>query len=111
MKDPDAHITDQEQYLKRKRARYALHQHMTKMKKKETLWQFLTRPTGFGRTSWTSFTIIAAFVIGMAWYALFSGSEETAARWASGGFAVAITAIMAWGTWKNFKEETSRRAK
>ena len=110
MKDPDAYITDLETYLKRKRARYALHQRAMKMKKKkETLWQFLTRPTGFGRTSWTSFITIAAFVIGMAWYALFSGSEETAARWVSGGFAVAITAIMAHGTLKNFREENKSK--
>lgn len=70
--------------------------------KKKTLLRFLFSPTGFGRTSWTSFTIIAAFVLGMAWFALFSGSEETAARWVSGGFAVAITAVMTYGTWRNY---------
>lgn len=72
------------------------------MKTNETLWQFLTRPTGFGRTSWTSFAAIATMVGLMAWYALFSGSDETAARWVSGVFAVAITAIMVRGTWRNF---------
>lgn len=72
------------------------------MKKKETLWQFLTRPTGFGRTSWTSFAAIVTMVGLMAWYALFSGSEDTVARWVSGFFAVSITAIMARGTWRNF---------
>lgn len=30
MKDPDAHITDREKYLKMKQARYALHQHVTR---------------------------------------------------------------------------------
>lgn len=75
------------------------------MKKKETLWQFLTRPTGFGRTSWTEFTIILLAVAGMTWYALFSGSDETAARWVSGVFAVAITAIMVGGTWNNYKRD------
>lgn len=72
------------------------------MMRKETLWQFLTRPTGFGRTSWTEFVLILLAVGGMAWYALFSGSDETAARWVSGIFAVAITAIMVRGTWRNF---------
>lgn len=105
MKDPDAHITDQEKYLKRKQARYALHQHMAKMKKKETLWQFLTRPTGFGRTSWPSFAVIVVAVGLMAWYALFGGGDETAARLTSGGFAVGIAAIVAHGTLKNYREE------
>lgn len=66
------------------------------------LLQFLFSPTGFGRTSWTSFVLIASFVLGMAWFALFSGSEETAARCVSGIFAVIISAVMAWGTWRNF---------
>ena len=109
MKDPDAHITDLETYLKRKRARYALHQHMANMKKKETLWQFLTRPTGFGRTSWPSFAVIVVAVGLMVWYALFSGVGETAARLTCGGFAVGITVIMAHGTWKNFKEENKSK--
>ena len=110
MKDPDAHITDRETYLKRKRARYALHQRAMKMKKKkETLWQFLTRPTGFGRTSWPSFAAIATMVGLMVWYALFSGVGETAARLTSGGFAVGITVIMAHGTLKNFREENKSK--
>ena len=75
------------------------------MKKKETLWQFITRPTGFGQTSWSSFTVIAVAVGLMVWYALFSGSEETAARWVVGSFAAAITAIMAYGTWRNFNDK------
>lgn len=75
------------------------------MKNKETLWQFLTRPTGFGRTSWATFVMIAVAVGLMVWYALFSGSDETAARWVSGSFAVAITAIMVGGTWNNYKRD------
>lgn len=75
------------------------------MKNRETLWQFLTRPTGFGRTSWPSFAMIVVAVGLMVWYALFSGSEETAARWVSGIFAVAITAIMVGGTWNNYKRD------
>lgn len=75
------------------------------MKTKETLWQFLTRRTGFGRTSWPSFAMIVVAVGLMVWYALFSGSEETAARWVSGIFAVAITAIMVGGTWNNYKRD------
>lgn len=72
------------------------------MKNKETLWQFLTRPTGFGKTSWPTFAAICVAVGLMAWYALFSGSEDTAARVVSGGFAVAITAVMTYGTWRNY---------
>lgn len=109
MKDPDAHITDKEKYLKRKQARYALHQRTMKMKKKETLWQFLTRPTGFGRTSWPSFAAIATMVGLMTWYALFGGGNETAARLTCGGFAVGITAIMAHGTWKNYRDENKSK--
>lgn len=71
--------------------------------KRKTLCSFLFSRTGFGRTSWPSFAAIATMVGLMTWYALFSGSEETAARWVSGGFAVFITAIMAWGTWRNYK--------
>ena len=71
--------------------------------KKKTLLQFLFSRTGFGKTSWTSFVLIASFVLGMAWYALFSGADEPLARWVAGGFAVSITAVMAYGTWRNFK--------
>ena len=65
--------------------------------------QSLFSPTGFGRTGWVAFAAILLFVLGMAWYALFSGVDEPLARWVSGGFAVAITAVMAYGTWRNFK--------
>lgn len=71
--------------------------------KQKTLLRFLFSPTGFGRTSWTSFTAIIVMVGLMTWYALFGGSDEIAARWVSGGFAVFISAIMAWGTWRNYK--------
>lgn len=70
--------------------------------KKRTLFEFLFSRTGFGRTSWTEFVLIAGAVMGMAWYAIFSGSDEVAARWVSGIFAVLISAVMAWGTWRNF---------
>lgn len=70
--------------------------------KKRTLFEFLFSRTGFGRTSWTSFVLIASFVLGMAWFALFSGSEETAARCVSGFFAVLISAVMVYGTWRNY---------
>ncbi len=75
------------------------------MKTKETLWQFLTRRTGFGRTSWYEFAVIFTGVGLMAWYALFSGSDELLARWVVGSFAVAITAIMVRGTWNNYKRD------
>lgn len=71
--------------------------------KRKTLCQFLFSRTGFGRTSWPAFAAITTMVGLMAWYALFSGSEEMAARVVSGFFAVFITAIMAWGTWRNYK--------
>lgn len=71
--------------------------------KPKTLCSFLFSRTGFGRTSWTSFAAIATMVGLMTWYALFGGGDETAARWVSGGFAVGITAIMARGTWRNYK--------
>ena len=70
--------------------------------KKKTLFHFLFSCTGFGKTSWISFAVILLAVLVMAWFALFSGSEETAARCVSGIFAVIISAVMAWGTWRNF---------
>lgn len=73
------------------------------MKKKETLWQFLTRPTGFGKTSWTEFVAILTAVVLMYTYALAGPEGEGLARWCLGIMATLITAIMARGTWRNFK--------
>ena len=70
--------------------------------KKRTLFEFLFSRTGFGKTSWISFAVILLAVLGMAWYALFSGADEPLARWVSGGFAAAITAVMTYGTWRNY---------
>lgn len=73
------------------------------MENKKTLLHFLFSRTGFGRTSWSSFAAIAIMVGMMVWYALFSGSDDTPARIVVGLFAISITCIMAYGTYRNFK--------
>lgn len=66
----------------------------------ETFLQFLTRRTGFGKTSWVQFAFIALPVLCLLVVGI--------ATWGDGGwvavlFAAAIVAVMVYGTWRNFK--------
>lgn len=65
---------------------------------KQTKW---IHKGGIGRTGWTEFAIIAAFVVALALTALFS--DEPAVRWAAGTFAVLIPAVFVYGTSRNIK--------
>ena len=73
--------------------------------KKETLFQYLTRRTGFGRTPWFLFVIILAWILGLAYVAVAHG--DPVIRGVCGAFSVAIALIMAGGTWENFKRDSN----
>ena len=70
----------------------------------ETFLDFITRPTGFGKTSWPQFALImtcVAFLLGIG-----------IGTWGEGGwvavvFAAAIVAVLMWGTWRNFNGKSA----
>jgi hypothetical protein len=66
----------------------------------ETFLQFCTRPSGFGRTPWWGFVTIQAFVIMLAFAGLWTWPES---GWVAIAFAVAIEAVLFYGTWMNWK--------
>jgi hypothetical protein len=67
----------------------------------ETFLQFITRRTGFGKTSWWSFTIIQAFVI-LGFYLSIETCPEPG-WWITLVTSTCIEAILWIGTYRNWK--------
>lgn len=67
--------------------------------RRETFREFLTRPTGFGRTHWVLFSIIQTLVLTMLIYGV--------ATFASGGWvavlmAIVVDGLLVFGSWMNY---------
>ena len=69
--------------------------------KHETFFQYLTRPTGFGRTSWVAFALIQSMVI-----AMISAGAATIdeAGWVAFIMAAAIEAVLFGMSYRNYKQ-------
>ena len=68
--------------------------------RRETFWEFITRPSGFGRTGWWKFALIVVLVV--------LGCVYGAITWGDGGgwaitFAVLVVTWVIIGTVGNFK--------
>lgn len=79
---------------------------MTKMTnqpqpKRETFFQYLTRPTGFGRTSWVAFALIQSMVIAMISAGVATINE---AGWVAFIMAAAIEAVLFGMSYVNYKQ-------
>jgi|JI10StandDraft_1071094.scaffolds.fasta_scaffold249290_5 uncharacterized membrane protein len=68
-----------------------------------TIWQYITRKDGFGRTSWLMFALIASAIVFMGITAF--TADEVAVRWVCGIFAVLVAAIMIGGTLNNYNRD------
>ena len=67
---------------------------------KESFFDYCFRPTGFGKTSWSAFTLLQMIAIG----GIFGGIST----WSDGGWSAVvmvavIEAVLVFGTWMNFK--------
>jgi hypothetical protein len=67
--------------------------------RRETFAEYLTRPTGFGRTSWTAFVFIQAMCIAL----IVTGSVT----WSDGGWvavamALLVEGVLVWQSWLNY---------
>jgi hypothetical protein len=71
------------------------------MKQNETFFQYLTRPTGFGRTSWTAFALIQSMVIAMISAGAATINE---AGWVAFIMATAIEAVLFGMSYVNYKQ-------
>lgn len=72
------------------------------------LRDYLTRKSGFGRTGWTEFTVIASAILLMAGYAVIGPEDEVAARWFVGGMALMVSAVMIGGTINNYRRDNKK---
>ena len=61
--------------------------------RRERFWEFLTLPTGFGKTSWPSFALIQIACL------TFIATLDPVGI----GAAIAIEGVLMYGTWSNFK--------
>jgi hypothetical protein len=75
---------------------------MSKMKQNETFFQYLTRPTGFGRTSWVAFALIQSMVIAMISAGVATINE---AGWVAFIMAAAIEAVLVGMSYVNYKQQ------
>lgn len=69
---------------------------------KETFRQFITRPSGFGKTPWILFYIISvlcAVLVAVSGYNYWRGD---AYPWVAGAFGVGIYGLLWFGTWMNY---------
>lgn len=71
--------------------------------RRETFMEYLTRPTGFGRTSWPQFALIQACCIAL----VVAGT----ATWSDGGWvacamAATIEAVLVWQSYRNYTGKT-----
>ena len=72
-----------------------------KGKRRETFLQYLTRPTGFGRTSWLAFALIQWMVI-----AIISAGVATIheAGWVAFIMAAAIEGVLVGMSYRDYKQ-------
>lgn len=75
----------------------------------ETLHDYLTRKTGFGRTHWFWAILIALFII--LWLCLSITNYPEPWWWVPGAIAVGMFAIVIGGTLHNWKTDRARAAK
>jgi hypothetical protein len=71
------------------------------MKQNETFFQYLTRPTGFGRTSWVAFALIQSMVIAMISAGVATINET---GWVAFIMAAAIEAVLFGMSYVNYKQ-------
>lgn len=71
--------------------------------KGETFGKYLTRPTGFGRTSWTAFALIQSMVIAMISAGAATINE---AGWVAFVMAAAIEAVLFGMSYRNYTGQT-----
>lgn len=64
--------------------------------------KFITRRTGFGRTSWYAFALIQLMCFCIVAGGVLTWKEN---GWVSIVMAVAIELTLLYGTWKNYKGE------
>ena len=69
--------------------------------RRETFFEYLTRPTGFGRTSWVAFALIQSMVI-----AMISAGAATIdeAGWVAFIMGAAIEAVLFGMSYMNYKQ-------
>jgi len=71
--------------------------------KGETFGEYLTRPTGFGRTSWTAFTIIQSACAIMI---VVGANTWGAGGWVAVTMAGAIEAVLVGMSYRNYTGQT-----
>lgn len=71
--------------------------------RRETFLEYLTRPTGFGRTSWVAFAFIQAMVIGIVSAGVATIDE---AGWVAFVMAAAIEAVLVIWSHRNYTGKT-----
>ena len=71
--------------------------HFPKDVRPERFIEYLTLPTGFGRTGWWSFALIQAMCIGMVSFGAMDGG------WIAIASVFVIECVLVFGTWMNFK--------
>jgi hypothetical protein len=69
--------------------------------KRETFFQYLTRSTGFGRTSWVAFALIQSMVIAMISAGVATINE---AGWVAFIMAAAIEGVLFGMSYVNYKQ-------
>jgi hypothetical protein len=77
--------------------------HQPQHDKNETFLEYLTRPTGFGRTSWPMFALIQAMVIGIVSAGVATIDE---AGWVAFIMAAAIEAVLFGVSYRNYTGKT-----
>lgn len=71
--------------------------------RRETFVEYLTRPTGFGRTSWPMFGLIQAMVIGIVSAGVATIDEN---GWVAFVMAAAIEAVLFGMSYRNYTGKT-----
>jgi hypothetical protein len=71
--------------------------------RRETFMEYLTRPTGFGRTSWTAFAFIQTMCAAL--------TIAGAVTWSDGGWvavsmAVLVETVLVWQSHRNYTGKT-----
>ena len=71
--------------------------------RRETFAEYLTRPTGFGRTSWVQFAIIQAACIALVIAGVVTWSDG---GWVACAMAATIEAVLLWQSHRNYTGKT-----
>ena len=74
--------------------------------RRETFLDFITRPTGFGKTSWPQFALIVAFSMVLLVLAVTMTPDGSWAKGICYLFGFGIPAVLLVMTWRNFKGKT-----